>query len=445
MLAFLRKYRHLLVGVAILLLALQIPIFWKQDRTLSFASRVLYTIAYFPQQVWVGTADFLRNTANRYVLLVGVEADNERLREENAVLRGELMRLGNVATENERLQRLLAMREQNGFDAVGARIIALDGSAWFSSFTINVGAEDGIAEGMPVATHEGLVGRIVSVAGRSAKVLPVIDLHSAVEVVSLRSRARGIINGRGRGRVFVNYVERSEDLRPDDLLVTSGLGGMYPAGIPVARVTEVRHKSYGLFQEAFAETVVPVHRLENVLVLRYREGDAMPPFQAPVSAPSPVTEPAVPALLLVAEPEPPEIPRRAVPTPAAPRELVGANLPPQTPPPAPTPKPALHAQPAPDSKPAEKPVPAPRPAPSATPPSAAAQPARDPGTPAAATDATRPRPRPRPKPAVSPTPAPTPIDGAATPLPAPAAAPMPSIPSAMPPDTAEPATEASQP
>ena len=290
---FLRKYRHVLAGLLILLIALQIPIYWKQDRTLGLSARLLYMAAYYPQHAWTRMTDGVRSVLNRYVFLINVEAENEWLKSQNATLRGKLFEYRETDQENARIRSLLGMRDRNSYHAVGGRIIALDASTWFQSFTIDIGENDGIRRGMPVVTAEGLVGSVVSVAARSAKVLPIVDMNSSVDVVDSRSRAHGMLVGRGRERAYVNYLERSEDVKTGDLLVTSGLGGAFPPGLPVAIIREVRPKSYGLFQDAYVDTIIRFGRLENVLVLQYVEGEPIPVYQLPV-LPSPLdaTSPA---------------------------------------------------------------------------------------------------------------------------------------------------------
>lgn len=295
---FLRKYRHLLAGLLILFIALQIPIYWKQDRSLGLPARVLYTLAYYPQSAYTWLTDSVGSITRHYFALVDVSQDNDRLKAQNGELRGKLHELRETEQENARLRALLGMRERSQFEGVAARIIALDASTWFQSFTIDIGTDDGVRHGMPVVSDEGLVGQIVSVAGRSAKVLPIVDMNSAIDVVDSRSRARGILVGRGRERAFLNYLERSEDVKEGDLLVTSGLGGALPPGLPVAVVREVRPKTFGLFQDAYVDTIVRFSRLENVLVLRYTDGAAVPAYVPPpppiTAAVAAVTAPATP-------------------------------------------------------------------------------------------------------------------------------------------------------
>jgi rod shape-determining protein MreC len=347
---FFRKYRHVLAGLLILFVALQIPIYWKQDRSLGLPARILYSLAYYPQSLWASVTGGVRSTLSQYIFLVSVAKENDRLKKQNAELRGKIHELREVSQENARLRGLLDMRERSQFEGVGTRIIGLDASAWFQSFTIDIGSNDGIEPGMPVVSEEGLVGTVVSVAGNSSKVLPIVDMNSAVDVVASRSRARGMLVGRGRERAIVSYLERSEDVREGDILVTSGLGGAYPPGLPVAIIREVRPKTYGLFQDAYVDTIARFSRLENLMVLRYNDGDKVPAYveaPAPATAPAEVTAPTV-AVTEEPSPEPPTVSKPVIPA--------------QLKPPA-----AAESKPAPVA-PKKKPAPKPETAPAAAPP-----------------------------------------------------------------------------
>lgn len=433
---FLQKYRHILVGIIIVVTALQIPIYWKQDRSLGVPGRILYTLAYYPQLLGQLVFDGIDQVTTKYVYLIHTQAENEGLKAENAILRGELYRIEDIHHENQRLRTLLQMRERNQYHATGARIIGLDGSSWFRSFMVNAGSRDGIERGMPAVTHEGLVGTVVAVSGRSSKVLPIVDVHSSVEVVSARTRDRAILVGRGSNRLFLNYLERSADVQPGDIFVTSGFARMFPQGLPVGIVSDVRQKSYGLFQEAYLDPIVNFRKLETMLLLHYRDGESVPDFQ-----PAPVTDATSPLLVgqdSDADKSPSEVePERVNPiearTPPPPRARAVAP----TPPPAqPTPTPAQAA-----------PTPTPAPAPVEPEPPTPTSPQREPQPAPAPPAPISPEPEEEPDP--EPVPAPTPAPPTSEPAPAspepvqepedvpPAApslesAPLPSMPSALP-------------
>jgi rod shape-determining protein MreC len=120
---------------------------------------------------------------------------------------------------------------------------------------------------MPVITDEGLVGVVVGTTPRAAKVLLTIDLQSRVDAYVQRTRARGTLRGTSRQTCEFEYVLRDDDVREGDLLLTSGLGDLFPKGLVVGRVTKVERQPYGLFQRAEVKTAVDLQRLEEVFVL----------------------------------------------------------------------------------------------------------------------------------------------------------------------------------
>ncbi|MEK7228952.1 MAG: rod shape-determining protein MreC, partial [Candidatus Binatota bacterium] len=113
----------------------------------------------------------------------------------------------------------------------------------------------------------GVVGQVVAVTSRSAKVLLVTDPHSGVDVIVQRSRARGIVSGSLDSAPIMKYVKRSEDIQEGDRLITSGLDGTFPKGLLVGTVAKVRKKSFGLFQYVEVALAVDPSRIEEVLVV----------------------------------------------------------------------------------------------------------------------------------------------------------------------------------
>jgi len=195
--------------------------------------------------------------------------DDETVRRENAMLRRRVAKLGAVRVraleleaENERLRRLLEFRDSARFDTVPAGVIGWD----YSCLTIDRGTGAGISEQMCVLTSEGVVGRVLSVSGHTSKVLLIWDSNSRLGGVIQRSRAQGIVEGDQNGRCIVKYIEASADVRPDDLVVTSGEGGVFPKGLAVGKVTSVARRDGELFQTAALEPLADLGRLEEVLV-----------------------------------------------------------------------------------------------------------------------------------------------------------------------------------
>lgn len=202
-----------------------------------------------------------------YVELTRVAEENERLKIELRALEGEHRRTTEIELANRRLERLLEVRAEIPAKALAVRVVGKDASGWFATFTVDRGERDGVAVGMAVVAPEGVVGRIAQTSPHAARVLLVSDHNSGVDALVQRTRARGIVEGTLSGKSNLKYVKPTEDLVPGDLVVTSGLDGIFPKGLLLGRVTAVTRKDASLFQGAEVEPAVDFPRLEEALVL----------------------------------------------------------------------------------------------------------------------------------------------------------------------------------
>ena len=193
-------------------------------------------------------------------------AEALRLAEEKRALEQEVTKL---KLENARLRRVLKVRETQTPAVVAvAPVIAEDPSGLFQRLVLGLGSEAGLKPGMPVTSAEGLVGVIIEVTPKRAVVRTLVDPESAVGVRPGDAPGRGIAYGRPPDRLKVRFP-REVEVEPGDLLVTGAIGGLFPEGIPVARVTEVDPPARGeLLYWAWARPVVRFSLLEEVIVLR---------------------------------------------------------------------------------------------------------------------------------------------------------------------------------
>jgi rod shape-determining protein MreC len=206
-----------------------------------------------------------------YIYLVDVKADNARLAFENARLEERVRRLEQQEVENRRLKRLIGLRESLPGDVVSAQIIGKDVNDFFRVVRLSLDrANHDVRKEMPVVALGGVVGIVQRVAGDVVDVKLVVDPDSAVDVVAERTGARGIVRGTGdqsRYLVKVEYAQRTDEVDVGDLMVTSGVGRRFPKGLPVARVTKVTKRDFGIYQEVEAAPTVDFSRLEEALIL----------------------------------------------------------------------------------------------------------------------------------------------------------------------------------
>jgi len=207
-------------------------------------------------------------------------AENQALRQENAQLTEKISRLQEMEVENVRLRGLLNMKSSLGgqWQTVTARVIARDPGNWYQNLTINRGSSDGLLQGMPVINQDGLVGQITAVSSNTAEVLLILDKDGAVSALNQLSRTPGVVEGVDNPRGFLRMIHVPQDavLRENEIIISSGLGGVFPPGLRIGYVVSVQAEANGLMQEAIIRPFVDFERLEEVLVLISSQGDGTP-------------------------------------------------------------------------------------------------------------------------------------------------------------------------
>jgi rod shape-determining protein MreC len=201
-----------------------------------------------------------------YVDLRGVRRENLALRVKVARLEQALWMERDRMASYDRMSRVLQLAQQLPFESVVAEVVGIDATAWFRSFTVNRGTEQGVRLNGPVIGPGGLVGRVIAVGPQVARVQLISDRASAVGVLLARSRARGIVSGGGSAELQLKYVSNLEDVEAGDLVVTSGVDGIYPKGLAVGRVRLVRNGP-GLFKAITLDASANLERLEEVFIL----------------------------------------------------------------------------------------------------------------------------------------------------------------------------------
>lgn len=203
---------------------------------------------------------------SRYILLVRTERENQRLREEVRRLTLENRITGELLLENERFRDALAFQKRNPPRSVIAQIIAKESSPLSSTLTVNKGTTHGVGKNSAVITPDGIVGKVQAALEDTAKIMLITDPGSTIAVRVHRNREEGLLEGK-LDRCALKYVSFYMDVQEGDVLVTSGLDGIYPRGLPVAIVTNVRKHEASSFQTVYARPVVRFSRLEEVLVV----------------------------------------------------------------------------------------------------------------------------------------------------------------------------------
>jgi rod shape-determining protein MreC len=197
-----------------------------------------------------------------------VRAENRRLREEAQRLRVEALQVTETVAENQRLRRLLALKQAMPLATLSGEVIAREWGGWVRSLTVNRGRADHVARLTAVIGPDGLIGRVVDVRPSASIVQVLTDPASTVGAVVVRTRTQGIVEGEPRGTLRFKYMARDgSGIQVGDLVVTSGAGGLFPRGIPVGRVRAIDDRGSALFSYAQLAPAVDFARIDEVLLI----------------------------------------------------------------------------------------------------------------------------------------------------------------------------------
>lgn len=215
-------------------------------------------------------------------------AENEQLKRERLEAEFRLQRLASLETENERLRQLLDSTERVGLRALVAEILSVDMNPYRQRFVLNRGVTDGVYVGQALLDAQGIVGQIVRVDAFTAEAVLITDADTAVPVSVNRDKGlRTIAVGTGdSARLRLPYLTNSADIKIGDPLVSSGLGGVFPAGYPVGRVVEVNLQPDQSFSEVIAEPASALDRDREVLLVWNDEKAPGDPKAKPAAGPA---------------------------------------------------------------------------------------------------------------------------------------------------------------
>jgi rod shape-determining protein MreC len=201
-----------------------------------------------------------------YIALRQVKGENERLHRELDAARVETQQQRALADRTRMLEQLLDLRDRSTLQTMAAEIIAAGATPDFRTVTIDRGTRDQVRSNMAVIAPAGVVGRVVVPSARAAKVQLLIDRNAAAGALIERSRAQGVAVGGGDGRLRLEFVSEVSDIAVDDVVVTSGIDGIYPKGYPIGRVDSVE-RSGGGYKRITVRPAVDFSTLEEVLVV----------------------------------------------------------------------------------------------------------------------------------------------------------------------------------
>lgn len=203
----------------------------------------------------------------RYVMLVGLEEENKQLKQQINELNAVIVSYREGYQEAQRLRKLLSITDESHARFVTARVIGREQASISRAIVIDKGFSDGLKNGMPVVAPPGLIGRLVDVSWSVSRVLLFNDENSNVDAIVQRNRTQGIVSGAGQRGMVLKYIPKTQDVQEDDVIISSGMSGVFPKGWLIGKVARVDRQEAGLFLKVEVVPYADYARLEEVLIL----------------------------------------------------------------------------------------------------------------------------------------------------------------------------------
>ena len=233
----------------------------------SWPGKIVMSLVSPFQEITTRAIRFSRNIWRHYFFLVSASKENDQLKKALKIVIEKNKDKIEVDIVNERLRRLLNFKKSINSEMMACEVISKDPSTAIRTIIINKGESDGLKRAMPVVIPEGIVGRIMEVSNHYSKVLLMIDANSSVDALVQRTRARGIVKGTAYGSCRLDYVLWRDDVQVNDVVISSGLDGIYPKALRLGKVSSIAKNNSGIFQEVNVKPFVDFEKLEEVLVL----------------------------------------------------------------------------------------------------------------------------------------------------------------------------------
>lgn len=230
-------------------------------------------LAILPEQLLDNFSESVKTTDQ-------LSAENKALKQRILKLQGQQQQLQFLQNENRRLRELLGSDARESARRMVAEVIAVASEPFSQQLVINKGTLNGVYEGQPVLDSSGIIGQVQDVGGNTARVLLISDQSHAISLRAERNDIRVLAQGTGDiGRLELMFIPHSTELREGDLLMSSGLGGVFPEGYPVARIASIVRDESLPFATVFADPVSALDRVRNVLLLWPTESEQQPIYE----------------------------------------------------------------------------------------------------------------------------------------------------------------------
>jgi rod shape-determining protein MreC len=265
---FLRNYKSVIFVVFLLIIALVMLSYNAKYYTGGGVFRKIVLEAAAPMQNAMSLSiKSVSGAWQRYIFLVGLEEKNKNLNKKIDELEAEIILYKEGYLVAQRLSKLLVLKNDYNYQFVSALVVAREQASLSKTILINKGSVDGLKVGMPVIAPPGLIGRLIDVSWHVSKVLLLIDESSNVDATLQRTRLQGIIRGAGFRGGILKYIIKNQDVKQGDTVISSGMGGVFPKGLLIGKVSGIEKPDNDLFLKINVAPFVDFSQLEEVLIL----------------------------------------------------------------------------------------------------------------------------------------------------------------------------------
>ncbi|MBI3756062.1 MAG: rod shape-determining protein MreC [Deltaproteobacteria bacterium] len=265
---FLKKHQLVITSAFLCLLALHIASTSTKGIGGTIITGKLISAITSPVQYGITSATKgIKSIWASYIYLINVNRENALLKNNMEKLKQENNQLQEAVFLNNRLKELLTFKQELTAATEAADVIGIENSGWIKTITINKGVSDGIKRDMVILTPLGIAGRIIDAQPTTSNALLVTDPRCAIDVIVQRTRIKGIAEGNGADRLILKYARHEDDIQVGDILISSGLGGIFPKGMVVGEIVRVEKGEDNFFMDIEAKPSADLKKLEEVLVI----------------------------------------------------------------------------------------------------------------------------------------------------------------------------------
>ena len=233
-----------------------------------YEARQTIAVALYPIQNLAHLPTAISNLANDFFITQDLADENARFKQQHLIDSGKLQQLSALTIENEHLRNLLEATQKNKSKTILAEIRSVPRDPFNLTVILDKGFQNGAQNGQVIVDHLGVIGQITHAYPWSSEATLITDKDHSIPVQILRNGLRSVASGTGKYKTLeLNYMANNVDIQEGDQIVTSGIGGVYPSGLPVALVSKIKRDISSAFAYIICTTIAGVDRNKQVLIL----------------------------------------------------------------------------------------------------------------------------------------------------------------------------------